>query len=468
MIKEHFDFLKKVLVTVDICIVIISFVIAYYVRNLFEDLFPFKAYLSIIPILSITWFLGLYLTGTYTSWRLKDRSEVIIKLLKAVFFSFVIFSSTSYFLHLTYLSRSFIVIHFIVATVLLGIEKIFIIEVLKYLRRRGYNFRNILLVGTGRRAQNFIDMVHNHKEWGLNIIGLIDEDVDKIGQTVKNYKIIGSFLDVPKILHDYIVDEVVFVVPRSWFGKIEEIIRFIQLEGIRVRVAVDLFDIKQAKVIQTDISGYPMLTFEMTPTKIGQLFIKRVIDFVVSAVLLIVLLPVFLFIALIIKMTSEGPVFFVQERVGLNGRKFKLYKFRTMVRDAEEKLKDIMHENEMQGPVFKSEKDPRITKVGKFLRKFSLDELPQLWNVFKGEMSLVGPRPPLPSEVNKYDNWQRRRLSMKPGITCLWQVQGRNNIRDFNTWAKLDLLYIDTWSLALDFKILLKTIPAVFLGIGAK
>jgi lipopolysaccharide/colanic/teichoic acid biosynthesis glycosyltransferase len=179
-------------------------------------------------------------------------------------------------------------------------------------------------------------------------------------------------------------------------------------------------------------------------------------------------MPVFVIIAILIKISSGGPIFFKQLRCGLYGRKFVFYKFRTMIADAESKLKDLAKYNEMNGPVFKMTNDPRITRVGKWLRKFSIDELPQLWNVFKGDMSLVGPRPPLPSEVEQYDIWQRRRLSMRPGITCLWQARGRNKITDFTEWMRLDLEYIDTWSLLLDFKILIKTIPVVLFGTGAK
>ena len=178
--------------------------------------------------------------------------------------------------------------------------------------------------------------------------------------------------------------------------------------------------------------------------------------------------PVFIITAIIIKATSKGPVFFNQERSGLNGRRFILYKFRTMVVDAETRLKDLLSSNEMNGPVFKMTQDPRITKIGKILRRFSIDELPQLWNVFKGDMSIVGPRPPIPEEVKNYDYWHRRKLSMRPGITCLWQVGGRSKITDFSEWMRLDLKYIDNWSLWLDCKILLKTIPTVLFGIGAK
>lgn len=211
-----------------------------------------------------------------------------------------------------------------------------------------------------------------------------------------------------------------------------------------------------------------MLAFESISSKLGHLFLKRLFDFVISGIALLILSPFFLIIIILIKTTSEGQVFFKQERCTVYGRKFIFYKFRTMVADAELMLKDLLKYNEMEGPVFKMANDPRVTKVGKWFRKYSIDELPQLWNVFKGDMSLVGPRPPIVEEVKNYDIWQRRRLSMRPGITCLWQISGRNEIRDFNEWMRLDLEYIDNWSPWLDFKILMMTIPVVLFGRGAR
>jgi len=290
----------------------------------------------------------------------------------------------------------------------------------------------------------------------------------KKGETIYGYEVVGALKDIPGIISTSVIDEIVFIVPRSWLNKIEEAMLYCESAGIKVHLAVDLFDLKFSKSKQTDLFGFPLLTFESTPSKFGQLFIKRLFDFVASCIGLLILSPVFLLVSILIKSTSEGPVFFKQLRCGLHGRKFQFYKFRTMTVDAESRLKEILKYNEMDGPVFKMTNDPRVTKVGKWLRKYSIDELPQLWNVIKGDMSLVGPRPPLPYEVEKYDIWQRRRLSMRPGITCLWQASGRNKIVDFNEWMRLDLEYIDNWSLWLDCKILLKTIPVVLLGVGAK
>jgi exopolysaccharide biosynthesis polyprenyl glycosylphosphotransferase len=232
-------------------------------------------------------------------------------------------------------------------------------------------------------------------------------------------------------------------------------------------VAVDLFPAKVSNVSMEFLENVPLLTFSTTPDRAFALFVKRVMDIVLSAFLLTILFPFMAVIGVLIKLTSSGPILYKQVRCGLYGRRFVLYKFRSMNEGAEDVLWEIKHLNEMDGPVFKMRNDPRVTPLGRFLRKSSIDELPQFWNVLRGDMSLVGPRAPLPEEVKEYSRWQRRRLSVKPGITCLWQVSGRNEI-DFHEWMKLDLHYIDNWSLLLDLKILVRTFPVVLLCRGAR
>src|SRR6185436_14122381 len=253
---------------------------------------------------------------------------------------------------------------------------------------------------------------------------------------------------------------------RRDLDRLEDLFLSLQEQGIRTRLALDLFPHTRAQVQIEDLDGMPLLSFATAPTSHVQLLAKRSVDVAVASFLLLLGLPVVLAIALAIKLSSGGNVLFRQTRCGLNGRFFTLYKFRTMVEDAEERRRELLHLNEMNGPVFKLKSDPRVTWFGRFLRKFSLDELPQLWNVLRGDMSLVGPRPPIPEELARYQRWQRRRLAMKPGLTCLWQVNGRNEL-DFGSWMELDLQYIDSWSLSLDLKILLKTIPVVLSGRGA-
>lgn len=468
MLKEYAQVFKRVLVTSDLAIVSLSFFLGYAYRANISPFEPVGDVIGYLPLLIAIWGVLLHYFGMYESCRTARISRLFFIILKTTVFGFFVFNSITYFLKVPYLSRMFVVFIFGFSALLIGIEKLIMIFVLRYARKKGLNYRNILIIGTGKRAQNFIDVVHMHSEWGLRIFGLVDDNEEMIGNTIRGYKVIGKLSDVADIIHSNVIDEIVIVVPRSWLVKLEDVIRFCETEGHKIHLAVDYFDLQFARAKQTELNGLPLLTFESTPDKIWHLLLKRSLDILLSGVALIISFPLFLIISVLIKMTSKGAVFFKQIRCGLNGREFVLYKFRTMDEDAEERLAELRRYNEMDGPVFKMKNDPRLTKVGAFLRKTSLDELPQLWNVFKGNMSIVGPRPPIPNEVNKYEPWHRRRLSMRPGITCLWQVNGRNNISDFNKWIKLDLDYIDHWSLWLDCKIMFKTVPTVLMGIGAK
>lgn len=467
MLKEHASLFRRVTIFVDIIILIFSFFIAYIIRDSIDHLFPIDTYITLLPFFVLIWICSLYFFGMYFSFRTASFREILLIIFESSIFGFILYVNIIYILKLSDISRTLTFTMFIIAAFLITLEKIILLSFFRYLRKKGYNFKNVLIIGTGARAQNFAKLIKNHNEWGLKLIGFIDEEEQKIGQIIDDYKCIGTFNDMLNILHSNAIDHVIFVVPRLWFNKIEHLILLCETEGITVSVAMDLFELKFSMLKQTEFYGFPLLTFTSTPDKIWHLFVKRLFDIFISGIALIILLPFFIIIAIIEK-SSKGSVFFKQIRSGLNGRKFTLYKFRTMIENAESKLSELLKYNEMNGPVFKMENDPRITKFGKFLRKFSIDELPQFWNVLKGDMSIIGPRPPLPSEVIKYDNWQRRRLSMRPGLTCLWQIQGRNKITDFNEWMKLDLEYIDNWSLWLDFKIFLQTIPVVLLGKGAK
>ncbi|HEY6290092.1 MAG TPA: sugar transferase [Terriglobia bacterium] len=271
---------------------------------------------------------------------------------------------------------------------------------------------------------------------------------------------------IPELLRRHVIDEVIFAVSRDELAGLEETFLLCEEEGVKTRVLVSFFPHVISRVYLERLRDMPLLTFSTTPENEFLLLLKRALDLVMALVLAVVLSPVFLVLAAAIKLTSRGPVLYRQTRCGLGGRKFMLYKFRSMHADADQQRRELMPLNEADGPVFKIRDDPRCTPVGRFMRRFSLDELPQLFNILKGDMSFVGPRPPLPEEVAHYERWQRRRLRMQPGLTCLWALEGRNKL-NFRRWMELDLEYIDTWSPALDWKILLKTIPVVLLGRGA-
>jgi exopolysaccharide biosynthesis polyprenyl glycosylphosphotransferase len=265
------------------------------------------------------------------------------------------------------------------------------------------------------------------------------------------------------------VEIVIFDVHQSSFDKVVGTMRACEEEGIECWLAADFLETTVATTKVDYFERQPILVFRSAPDDSWQLLVKAVFDRVSSALALIVLSPLFLVVALCIKVSSPGPVFFCQQRSGRHGRPFNMYKFRTMVTNAEQLQNELAHLNEMSGPVFKVTNDPRITRIGAFLRKTSLDEFPQLYNVFRGEMSIVGPRPlPVYETLSITENAQRRRLSVKPGLTCLWQIQGRNEVVDFKEWVRLDLEYIDRWSIWLDFKIVLMTVPVVLFGRGAR
>lgn len=345
----------------------------------------------------------------------------------------------------------------------------------RYLRRqrlRGRYTRRLLLVGSGPTLRQFIELVRSHPVWGFELVGVASDDPDlHPGQTTAHVPVVERLHGLVPWLESNRVDEVVFVPARTPLADLRVPLEACELMGIRTRLSLNFFEQRIGFLAPTvdAFEGIPVVTYSPARDITDwRLLVKYTLDRVGAAIALLLLSPVMIGIAIIIWLTSPrgAPIFFGQRRSGLNGREFTCWKFRTMHVDAEARLAELMKNNEMSGPVFKMRHDPRVTPIGRFLRKSSLDELPQLWNVLTGEMSLVGPRPPIPAEVARYDLWQRRRLSMKPGITCIWQVSGRN-LLDFDTWMRMDLEYIDHWSLWLDFRILLRTVRVVITGHGA-
>jgi exopolysaccharide biosynthesis polyprenyl glycosylphosphotransferase len=368
---------------------------------------------------------------------------------------------------LDFVSRWLLVVFAAVNFALLATEKVALRLVSRWVRSRGYNFRTVLLAGTGQKAAQLADFLEAHPHWGFRVLGYLDDDNGGEIRRANRWRALGKITDLESVLQNEVVDELVFVIEKGKLGAYEEALLVAERHGVRAHVSLDIFPHVLARPVLEELDGIPLLSFTTTPSNPTQLVVKRVIDLGLSLFLFMLTLPIQLIAAVAIRLTSSGPIFFRQVRCGLNGRHFTLLKFRTMDAGAEQRLSEISHLNEMSGPVFKVSKDPRLTIVGRVLRRLSIDELPQLWNVIRGDMSLVGPRPPLPEEVSHYQPWQRRRLSMSPGITCLWQVSGRNEV-DFDRWMALDLKYIDTWSPMLDLKILLKTVPAVLSGRGAR
>jgi exopolysaccharide biosynthesis polyprenyl glycosylphosphotransferase len=478
MLRQKARLIARIVYLVDLALTSVAFFAAFFVRDLLlpqisphnfpTGLFPLREYLKVYPLVLIIWSVLLFTYHSYHSHRTVPLRREASTIFRVAVVGNLLLATLAYLLPLRQLSRAWFVLFGVGSAVLIIIEKILLRAIARYVRSKGLNYRTVIIVGTGRRATEIARMIEEHKYWGYKILGFVS-DGHRLSNGWARYRIFGQVPDLKRILEMQMtepIDEVVFAVTRKKLDEMKQIFLMCEELGIRTRVAMNFFQNRVARIEIEELEGVPFLTFTTTPSNETQLAFKRLLDVAVSLVLLALSAPAILLAVIAIKLTSPGSVLFKQQRIGLNGRSFTLYKFRTMIEDAHERRGEVEHLNEMTGPVFKMKDDPRITAVGRILRKFSLDEIPQFWNVLKGDMSLVGPRPPIPEEVASYHRWHRRRLSMKPGLTCLWQVSGRNNI-DFDRWMQLDLQYIDNWSPTLDLKILLRTIPAVLLGRGA-
>jgi exopolysaccharide biosynthesis polyprenyl glycosylphosphotransferase len=339
---------------------------------------------------------------------------------------------------------------------------------LRRLRRRGHNVKTLLIVGGGARGRGFVAQLNRRQDLGYRVLGYVDSDPAFADGEFNGAPWMGTVEELPRILANEVIDEVAIALPiKSQYMQIEAAVMLLEEQGITTHLLSDLFPQKLARSQPTDFDGVPIVSLHSAPLFSWRTEAKRIFDFVSAALLLLISAPALILVAVAIKLESEGPVFFVQDRVGLNKRRFRMLKFRTMQRDAEARMKDIEHLNEKTGPIFKIRNDPRVTSIGRWLRRTSIDELPQLVNVLLGDMSIVGPRPlSVRDALRMEEAWQKRRFSVKPGLTCLWQVSGRSNL-SFDQWMQLDLQYIDTWSLELDARILLRTIPAILLAKGA-
>jgi exopolysaccharide biosynthesis polyprenyl glycosylphosphotransferase len=475
VLKERAKLIAYWVWTTDLALTTVAFLLAWWMRSHLgpqllprffpTELYPLSRYLGLLPLVLAIWSFLLVTREAYTSRRTVALHDEVWEVVQVVGIGTLALAAAGWLLRLDFVSRPFLVLFGCINLALLLAEKMALRQIARHVRRRGFNYRTLLLVGINPRSEEVANIIQAHPHWGLKVLGFVAPN-GSYPDRVAGLPVLGAADDLPNILQEEVVDEVIFVLSRRQLEEFEESFLLCSELGIRARVAL-YFPHMKARVVLEELEGIPLLTFTNTPLAPFPMFIKRLLDVVVSAAALAVLAVPLLLIALAIKLSSRGPVLFKQLRCGLNGRRFTLLKFRTMYLGAEGKLDEVAHLNEVKGPAFKARHDPRATHVGRLLRRLSIDELPQLFNVLLGHMSLVGPRPPLPEEVARYERWQRRRLSMKPGLTGLWQVSGRAGLDDFNRWIALDLAYIDQWSLWLDLKIILRTIPAVLSAQGA-
>lgn len=403
--------------------------------------------------ITVLWFSGLYRLSA--RWRLWTEARDIAR---ATLFVLALTLSTLFLFKQEDVSRLFLAFLFVSQPVITLGGRALLRAGFETVRSRGHDARYMLVVGTGRLAQDFADRIESHSGLGIQIIGHLSAPGEDERMTSR--QILGTVDNIEEILHSWVVDEVAVCLPPTAARYIEPITRLAAGEGKTVRLPVDPVEEILPTAMHEEFDGFVVRSLVHDGQREVGLVVKRVLDIVGASVGLLLLSPLLLGTALVILVRDGSPVLFRQTRVGLHGRPFTIYKFRTMIDGAEDQLDDVLHLNERNGVAFKATNDPRMTRLGRWLRKTSIDELPQLWNVLIGSMSLVGPRPPLPTEVVNYDIWHRRRLSMKPGITGLWQVEARHD-PDFDRWVEHDLVYIDGWTIWLDLKILARTVPAL-------
>ncbi|MGD2063306.1 MAG: sugar transferase [Nitrospirota bacterium] len=426
--------------------------------------------LGLLVLIGPIWALALRICGNDALMRTKSRWQQISVVFRSVTVGVGLLAAFLYVTQLVDVPRSVLLAFYVINVVLAGVVRLGVYEVLRIVRSKGRNSKRLLIVGTARRAGRLVQVLETHPDWGMQVAGLFAKgatDTDLVGEVVHGHPVLGTPDDLLTILRREVVDEVIFAVPEIEMDTVETSLNVCRMMGVQARLMLDFFAPEETRMTVERLDSIPLLSFSSAPENSIGLAMKGLFDFALAAVLSVVLSSLLVAIAVAVRLSSPGPILFRQKRCGLNGREFTIYKFRTMVDGADETRESLASEqNDQDGPVFKLAKDPRVTRVGAFLRKTSLDELPQLLNILRGEMSIVGPRPELKCVLEKFEDWQLRRLSVKPGVTGLWQVSGRCET-SFLERIRMDLEYIDRWSLALDFKILAMTIPAVLIGRGA-
>jgi len=459
----------NVTVLVDAAATVATFLLAFRIRDAFlVSEADFLSHLALLPFVLSIWYFFLSRFGAYRSPRECGRIDSLWTVVRAVGAGLGVLLVLLFLLKIQYVSRAVVAMFAAMNVFALAAVRLVIARYFWKSMQDGASHLKVLIIGTGNRARRVSRELRSNPGWGVTVVGHLDLDRALVGTPVgRSSKVLGVVEDIEEILKNNVVDEVILAVPRAMLSDVEKIASACEEEGVRFRILADVFNVSVARIELVEFGGLPLLTLYPVAQEEWKLIVKRIVDLAITMLFLPPVLILTALIAAAIRIDSRGPVFFIQERVGMNKRRFPMYKFRTMFTGSEKMQKELDEKNEAEGPIFKIANDPRITRVGKFLRRMSLDELPQVFNVVRGEMSLVGPRPMSVRDVDLFDRGiQRKRFSVKPGITCLWQVSGRS-LLPFSKWLELDLLYISNWSLGLDFKILLKTIPAVLRGTGA-
>ncbi len=467
--------LRYILVISDIVLINVAFGLAYIIRyrlQWFRGVDPayytdFTAYVPFATLLTVL-LIGAYaVEGLYGEQRGRRFWDDVYGIINGTTTGLGVTIIIVFFWRPLFYSRLIFAYTAVLVVALLLVERMILRWILRYLRRRGIGVSRVVLVGAGELGRLVMRNVVANPDLGYEIIGFLDDNPTKGTTDIGRFRALGGVDRLGEVLKNEDVDEVIITLPWQHYRRIMRVMTLAERAGVRARVVPDLFQMRLGRVEVSTLKGIPLIGLRETVFPRHHLVVKRAMDLILSTLALLLLLPLMALIAVAIKVDSpQGPVLFRQVRVGKNGRRFYLYKFRSMIPEAELIKKDLQNLNEADGPLFKIRNDPRLTRVGRFLRRFSLDELPQFVNVLRGEMSLVGPRPALPEEVAQYAPWHHKRLTVTPGITGLWQISGRSDL-SFDEMMLLDIYYVENWSLLLDIRILLLTIPKVILGEGA-
>lgn len=464
--NRHYRKVKILFGLTDVAIITVAFVAAYQTRlrlpfeRVFFLEFPIAALLLLLA--AVCWVAIGYWLNVYEKLDSAHLRVILRDTFRQCALGTVCLVIAQYFMRLD-LSRPFVAIFSVYSWVLLCLLRINAGSWIGVVRRQFGTAHYIMVAGTGANARRLAEALEESADYGVRLVGFFDTRPGEVLLS-KPYPVY-SIGKLPELLRQHTIDEIIFAVDSRTLSEMEDVFLLCDEEGVRTRVIVDFFPHVNSEVYLDKLGSTPLLTFSAAPHDEVRMLLKRLTDIALAAAGLVLLLPFMLVVILMIRVTSPGPAIFRQERCGLNGRRFVFYKFRSMCDNAEE-LKAQLHHLNRKTTAFKIPNDPRLTRLGRLLRKFSVDEWPQLWNVLRGDMSLVGPRPAVPEEVENYQRWQRRRLRMRPGLTCLWALAGRDAL-DFETWMKMDMQYIDNWSLSLDWKIIVRTIPRVLTGKGA-
>ncbi len=463
-----------VMALTDIVLINVAFALAYWLRYRAQwpaaldpaNYQPYRVWFPIGLTLTGILLLAYQFEGVYDVRRGASWLDEVYRLFTGTLIGIAVLTVLTFNVRPQFYSRLMLGYAGILIVAILSTSRLLFGTIRAWLYRRGVGVDRVLVVGCGDVGRAVMGSIMARPELGYQVAGFLDDDPERRHQNLGRFRALGPVDALPAVLRDHEIDEVIVALPWQSIGKIMDTMAQCERLGVRARIVPDLFQLRLNRVDIDDISGIPLIGVRDASIRGWNRAIKRLTDIVLSAVGLVIAAPLMAVVAILIKWDSPGPVLFPQVRVGRDGRLFTLYKFRSMIVGADEAKDRLWDLNEATGPLFKIRDDPRLTRVGRWLRRLSIDELPQLWNVLKGDMSLVGPRPPVPAEVEQYQPWHRKRLLVSPGVTGLWQVSGRSELT-FDEMVMLDLFYAENWSLWLDFKIILHTIPTVIMGTGA-